>query len=394
MDLDEPKLPPQLSKQLQSCQPLVQPSLVALLEQLMADVTTNSISNDSDVGDVTSVDSNDEAWNLQKRQQQQRRERRLAVVASLLRKDQLPARQRNKIEELVDDFDTKFSRDVHEMITDQHHDPAEYQGLDSNRDTHAEVETVLRLCPNAIKQTRPTVFNEDFDEDEEDSFEWVKAGDDDKYYPIQCLTWVQGLHTRDGDGYRAFNLKAIPFVHLFARLAIEFNSFDEDKRGGLMFADPDWGWKNILHLLSDEFQLTAEFDIEENGYMDKIRTTEYNRLRHMGLMVKDDIVENDLLSELCHYHDVFPEESAACIIEWCPESLLAESRKDGSRPGPFYAVAWHLAAPLQPFRFMFDYLIRYYPYTNIRQRLSVGQLIVGIIYPILKKNTKKEEETL
>ena len=297
-----------------------QPSLVALLEQLIADVTTSicasSISDvgtaadtavDNDVDDVDAVDdtrgdqTNDDAilTNSARRRQQ-----RLAVVEALLRKDYLPVQQRTTIDELVEEFDTTLQEDVHEMITEQ--DGDNYQGLDSNREAYDEVETILRIFPDLINKRKETKWDEI-------SGEWIDVDNDDEGdYPIQCLTIMRGM--QDDIGWEMSNLMATPFVHLFSQLAIEFHSFDADKRGGLMVKDKDDD--NIIYNLAHS-HYTDRLKTEDAHSMDEIRTNEFVRLREKGLMSINDITGNNLLTLMCK-HDIFPEKSARFLIEWCP----------------------------------------------------------------------------
>ena len=349
------------------------PSLVTLLEQLIADVTTSSCANndndddvnndddndgddddasvdDVDDGDDTRSDQDDDdaiLTNNTRRQQQ-----RLAVIETILRKDYLPIQQRTTIDELVEDFDTKLQKDVHEMITDQ--DGANYQGLDSNYNTDDEVETILRIFPDLInkrKETKFDIFDNVWDEIDDDDDE------DGGNYPIQCLTIM-----RDENGIAISNLMATPFVHLFAQLAIEFHSFDADTRGGLMIQDKS-GNNSIHNLAHSNYPFTVSN--EDNHNMDIIRTTEFCRLRRMGLMFDHDITGINLLLLICQHH-IFPENSARFLIEWCPVCLLPSGRYNS----PLYTIAMEYRQSdlhggfkyLPAFQFLFEQCIRYYPY--------------------------------
>ena len=329
--------------------PQRQLSLVALLEQLIVDVTNSSSGNscsgsssssssivaadpaaagDGIEKDDTSVDhDDDDDGHLKNKKQQQQRQRRLVVIECLLRKEHVPIRQRNLIEELVEEFDNKMNKDVHAMITELDiWDDDTYNGLDSNRDTHDEVETVLRILPDVIgKRT------------EDDEY-------DDGDYPIQCLAC------------NFFNLNTIPFVHLFARLAIEFNSFNEDARGGLLPGDDAYDL-NVFENLTCSSRINTT---EGQRRADEIRTTEFIRLRRMGLMVVDDIRQYGLIERLI-VQKYFPEcyeHSARFLIEWCPDCLLPSTLNDREAP----LMRSVRDGSLQSFRFIFEYLIRYYPY--------------------------------
>ena len=52
------------------------------------------------------------------------------------------------------------------------------------------------------------------------------SDEDDGEYPIQCLPHAFSME----DGTYICNEKAVPFIHLFAQLAIEFNLFDDKHR--------------------------------------------------------------------------------------------------------------------------------------------------------------------
>ena len=383
----------------------LQPSLLELLEQLIVDVKASSIANGSTdniaAADNNSDDDDDDAlgfddynnnnfydynaddastdatddhytrryhWSLhgasREMKNKQRHQRRLAVLECLLRKEHLPLRQRNLIDDFVDKFHENINSDIHHMITNQR-DANTFPagtliGLDIGRDTHAEVETILRIFPDQIKQGRVTssIYRDG---------RWVEIEyEEDGDYPIQCLPLFW-----DRYGNEVSDTNAIPFIHVFAKLAIEFNSFKKVERGGLSIEDVTNQYTVIENLSRAKF--TATYDSEDCGFLDEVRATEFNRLRQMGLMVVDDIREyyyfmtpDDIreyyyiLVLLCE-HDIFPENSARFLIEWYPECLIKPSFNDrGMCHTPLFTVAW--LGSLQSFRFIFEYLIRYYPY--------------------------------
>jgi len=82
-----------------------------------------------------------------------RGEKRLKLNSILTRNDQFQLRQRTKIDELVDIFLDNLEDDVHDMIFDQNVS-LDYQGLDSERDTEAEVETALRFFPEVLSRRK------------------------------------------------------------------------------------------------------------------------------------------------------------------------------------------------------------------------------------------------
>ena len=131
----------------------------------------------------------------------------------------LPSRLRDRtMVQFAQQFIANVKEDIHKTITDTRLIEEGYDGLDSEKDTEEEVETAIRCCPENLTRRD------------------VRFG----LHPIHCLTFMQG------DEYRNFvrNVKAVSFVHLFVQLAIEFNSFPNEERGGLIIEDDDGN--NIL----------------------------------------------------------------------------------------------------------------------------------------------------
>ena len=295
-------------------------SLMDLLARLIEDVkhtTTTAVANNDDDDEKSA-----------------RKRHRLTVIESLLRQEQLPLQQRTKVDVLVEQFQRHVSNDIHKMIVDQRDDNEGYQGLDIRRDTHAEVETALRIYPDVITRQKDTRWNSD---DEE----WIDVDDGD--YPIQCLT----IQYYEND-CNSLNTKAIPFIHLFAKLATEFNSFSEEERGGLLFTDQDG---------DDVFNnLACGCRVSYHRRADDVISTEWIQLRQLGLMKKDDIMEYKLLFYTCHQYGHILENCVRFLVEWDPGCLLQIDSRRWS--------ALQIAAnrSVQSFRFLFEYVIRYFPY--------------------------------
>ena len=141
---------------------------------------------------------------------EQNNRRRLKLITALEREREYSSRKRFKIEELVDPFRTlvetflrKLRNDVHDMLCAKECiDVDNYRGLDSTRDTEAEVGAILKVFPNVLTRRKQLGhFN---------------------YVPIQLL---------------ALNVKAVSFMPLVARLSIELGIFEEQYRGGLLVLD-------------------------------------------------------------------------------------------------------------------------------------------------------------
>ena len=77
--------------------------------------------------------------------------------------------------------------------------------MDSTRDTEAQVETAIRFFPKVISQPC-----------------WE---DGEEKYPLQRICVSNEVKC---------NVKAVSFITVLARLAIEFHSFEDHERGGLL----------------------------------------------------------------------------------------------------------------------------------------------------------------
>ena len=232
------------------------------------------------------------------------------------------------------------------MVTNQ--SPGEnYQGLDNSRDTEAEVEQALREFPETITRRNVIVFDSLDDH-------WRGAGEDEGDYPIQCLPLTQ-----DAGGDRDTNHKAVSFVHLFARLAIEFNSFEENWRGGLLNRD-NFGSNTLQNLVKTSYASHLYAD-DHNARIDHISLTELIHLRRMGLLRKDDIAEYKLVHMLCNDTGYYSAERFRFFVEWCPESLQSLDQ-DGDRFVPLHHAGNLSKGGIQIFQLVFDACIRFYPY--------------------------------
>jgi hypothetical protein len=111
-----------------------------------------------------------------------------------------------KIDPLVEQFLTQTKDDIHDMLDDDDGDDrvGNYHGLDSDRDTKKQVEIMVRFFPEVLSRIHQRLGTTNNTVD---------------YYPIQLLA-----HTK----------KAVSFVPLVSRLAIELGVFGEDDRGGLL----------------------------------------------------------------------------------------------------------------------------------------------------------------
>ena len=269
------------------------------------------------------------------------------LLSILCEKEEFPAQQRNgTIANLARTFIRNFKMDIHDMITDG--DFGNYRGLDSTRDTEAEVEKVLRIFPDLLSKRKTTkLISADGDGDDH---EWVETDEDDGEYPIQCLPHAFSIE----DGKYICNEKAVPFIHLFAQLAIEFNSFDDKHRGGILIEDDNGG--NVLEYLTKaSTKLASNHDRQR---VDRIFLTQMIRLRQSDLLTKQDVQKYRLTHnyEDCHY-DYFPNARFQFLTEWDPMSLIPTNSLE-------IAPLFFAANDMRSFRVVFEAGIRCFPKKN------------------------------
>lgn len=125
------------------------------------------------------------------------------IFSAVQQRDDFPVRQRTKIIELAHQFVNDLGADVKDMVTDQRTLADGYTGLDSDRDTQKEVETALRHYPKTLSE----------------------RGGIENRFPIQCLQLIADT----ANNQWVCNPMAVSFVVLFAKLAIEFNSFADEE---------------------------------------------------------------------------------------------------------------------------------------------------------------------
>jgi hypothetical protein len=274
-----------------------------------------------------------------------RRRRRLELITVLQQTEEFPSQSENKTDELVETFLETLKDDVHDMICSS--------GLDSDRDTEAEVETVLRLFPDVLtrrKEIVTYVYRDNDDDDDDEEEEEVRSVY--VYYPIQFL--AVEFHA---DGM-CCNAKAAPFIPLVARLAIELGLFDEQQRGGLLSKGgllSESASHHVLHFLmsSDPIECCSQ---EHREHINDKYLQVLIQLRKLGLLKKEDIRRHGLLYDLCG-EDYFAEKRLRFLVEWDP-SVLTQTNRYG------YGLPYWVATsrtPIQGFKSVFEYGIHYFP---------------------------------
>jgi hypothetical protein len=190
------------------------------------------------------------------------RRRRLQLVSILEGFHEIPVRSGNKTDNLVEWFLRSLGIDVNGMLCgNKKIDADNYRGLDSERDTEEEVEAIVQFFPRPsfLPKTIDGVFESD------------------------GVTW--GCH-----------MKAVSFIPLLVRLAIELDLFDENDRGGLYYLDNDN--ENVLRYLmgSDE---TKIINRDHGEAVDDKYLQFLIQLRDMDLLKKEAIRMYNLLNRLC-----------------------------------------------------------------------------------------------
>ena len=209
-----------------------------------------------------------------------RANRRAKLLSLLDQYEECPFRTRNHVDELVEELLEKAEDGIHRMLCDQHAD--HYRGLDSNRDTEKEVETVF-----------------------------------------------------------------------LAQLAIEFGSFADHERGGLLI--DDWLDENTLQNLFHGSD--SSYGHEYNQLVENVVLAQLMRLKQMTLFKKEDICEYRLVHKaIRNRNGCFPETRFRFLVEADPTALL---QLDEEGRLPLHCVA--MIFPIAAIRRVFDYYIRYYP---------------------------------
>jgi hypothetical protein len=274
-----------------------------------------------------------------------KKQRRLKLTSVLERFDKYPNRTRNKTDELVERFLQDLGDDIHDMLCDNTDvDDEDYRGLDSERDTEEEVETAIRFFPEVLSRTKYLFLGEEEEEEEEERAEELM-------YPIYYLTFLRH------EGWNGCNVKAVSFIPLVARLAIEFGLFEEEDRGGLLCQGVFHG-NALQRLVGSSPTGSHNYELDDDKY-----TRVLIQLRKIGLLKKEDIQRYELLKETCRSVSYFAEKRLRFLFEWHP-SALTQADSIGRLPLHYACnttVSNSPTAGIERFRVVFEYGICYYP---------------------------------
>ena len=284
-----------------------------------------------------------------------RKRRTLQLISVLQKKDDFFLQTRNKMDVLVEEFLNKTRDDIHNMLCDNT-DPGSgehYLGLDSDRDTEAEVETAIRFFPEVLSKRKEIDMMWDEDEDEiDEEGEIVHLVED--LYPIQLL----GFTYRNRPEVQC-NWKTVSFIPLVARLSKEFGLFEVEARGGLLCED---NGRNVLQnlIFSDGSERLYNYDDKHYESIDGKYLQVLIQLRQMDLLKKEDIQRYELLDRLCvsGHGCYFAENRFQFLVEWDPNALTRI--RDCGRVQFNFAI-YPFGATIRTFQLIFDAGIKYFP---------------------------------
>ena len=195
----------------------------------------------------------------------------------------------------------------------------------------------------------------------------------------------------DDDDRVICNTQAISFIHVFSRVAIELNSFNDKERGGLLIqvADNDWGGtalNNVGWVVKHLLTLTSKSGSDEdNQQVENICIAQLIRLRQSGLLTKQDVLDH----ALCLYDDpYFPERRFRFLTEWNPNLLLLHVDIFGNSP------LGKVIKDIDHFKLVFDCCIRFYPHMKgihlLFRKNNVTSYHNGDRFIVTKRNTPFE----
>ena len=263
-------------------------------------------------------------------------QKHLKMMSVLEQKKKLPV----QTDELIEEFLDTVKSNIHGMICSN--DLENYHGLDSDRDTEQEVETAIRLFPKVLTTKYIIGLHDDDDE-------YVES-----FYPVQLLAFSH----RGEPSIRRCNLKAVSFIPLLIRLAIELEIFGiwfGEELGGGLFVQDD-GDNNVLQnlMLSDSWN--ELHNREHHETIDRKYLQVLVQLRRMGVFKIEDIQRYDLLDRLCGDISYFADTRFRFLIEWDPSSLIGHS---SLRWLPLHHAAFK--SSIRGFGSVFEAGIKYFP---------------------------------
>jgi hypothetical protein len=253
------------------------------------------------------------------------------LISLIYRYGELTEQERNTTDQLVGKFLEKIEDDIIGQFCK--YDADDNRALDSDRDTEAQVEAILRFFPQVLTRSHMGL------------------------YPIQLLAFA-----RNDDRDWQCNVSRVSFIPLVARLAIDLGLFEEDKRGGLLCKGEQN--KNVLQqlMISDKIG-NANPNPPYHESIDTKYLQVLIQLKELDLLKKEDIQRYHLLNELCRKHTIgyFPEKRFRFLVKWDPAAILW-ARRQGRLP--LHDILSHhstIHSTIRGFKHVFEAGIRYYP---------------------------------
>jgi hypothetical protein len=178
-------------------------------------------------------------------------------------------------------------------------------GLDCDRDTDDQVETMLRFFPSQLKN------------DGSRGGGGISPGS-------ETPTIYHQLYKGDAE---TLNLKAIPFIPVMVALGFELNEagFQPEERGGLLSTLPHNPW-NMLQLLVICFDKSETYkrDKEYHEAADTKLCGVLQKLVEKDMLKKEDVLDHNLVMALCansYAMPYFPKKRFQFLIEMDPTAL-------------------------------------------------------------------------
>jgi hypothetical protein len=205
----------------------------------------------------------------------------------------------------------------------------------------------FRFFPAVLSKRKAGRWREadDDEDDDEEENEWIEGE-----YPIQYLALM-----RNEFYCKMCNLKAVSFVPLVARIAIELGLFEKQERGGLLCSQDDNNnaLQNLVRIEMIERNNREHHELVDDKYLQVLK-----KLRKMGILKKEDIQRYDLLKRSCLPYSGFAEKQFGFLAEWDPSALYYTCGVTGTSP-----LHWSInhSSSIRVFRIVFKYVIRYFP---------------------------------
>ena len=233
----------------------------------------------------------------------------LESISILENRKNYPIAIRHIIDDGADFFLKAVEESIHGLLTCIHRDyyDSEYKGLDSDCDTEEQVEFAVCLFPRVLSRKA-----------------FMTCSCDRPAYPIEFLLFSTERH--DSVYYDlVYNLKAVFFIPLLARLGTELGQFQAKERGGLFDRDCKTGYNYVFEILASPFATRETIFLD--AVVDEQTLDAMKRLRKLDLFQKEDIAKNCLVHLVCD-GPVFSEAKFRYLTSWDPASLFQLDRYD------------------------------------------------------------------